>query len=66
MDLKFVKDLPEETGYDNKKGDTVENAEEVFGAAQTRYFIETGHAEPVKGKTETATLKANTETADKK
>ncbi len=66
MTIKFTKDLPAETRYSYKKGDTVKDAETIFGKAQTEYFLEQGTAEPVKGSTETATTKAKTETATSK
>lgn len=55
MKIKFIKTLDPISGYDYKEGDTVEDAVAVFGPAQAKYFLETGHAEAVEAKTETAT-----------
>ncbi|GAB3324320.1 hypothetical protein GCM10027299_21500 [Larkinella ripae] len=65
MTIKFKEDLTG-TAYSYKKGDVVENAEEVFGAAQARYFVEQGQADEPGVKTERATDKPKTETADAK
>lgn len=58
MDIKITKSL-EGSGYDKYKvGDKIENAELIFGDAQARYLVETGHAEPVNAsKTEKAVAK---------
>lgn len=56
--------MPEESGYDYKKGDVVEDAEAIFGPAQAKYLLECGLAEAVGAKTEKATSK-KTETPEK-
>ncbi len=59
MDIKLKEALP---GYDQYKvGDTIKDAEAVFGPAQTRYLLETGSATPVGETTEKATADKNTE-----
>lgn len=64
MDLKIIKPV---TGYDQfKVGDIVTDAELLMGKNLAHYLVETEHAEPVKGKTETATAKGKVETADAK
>lgn len=56
MDIVLKKSL-EGTGHDFKVGETIEDAEKIFGPAQAAYLLESGHAEPVKAKTKTADAK---------
>ena len=61
MDITFKKDLTV-PGYDYRAGQTVKNAEAIFGLAQADYLIETGHAIPaVTTTTQNATAKPVTE-----
>lgn len=55
MDIKLK---TPQTGYEQfEAGDTIENAEEIFGVAQARYLVEQGHADVV-GKGAAATEQA--------
>jgi hypothetical protein len=56
MTLKFVDEMGE--GLKQYEGKEIESAEVVFGEAQARYFVETGHAKLVGAtKTEKAVAK---------
>ena len=61
MNITFKKDLTV-PGYDYKAGQTLKNAEAIFGLAQAQYLIETGYAIPaVTTATQNATAKTVTE-----
>ena len=65
MTIKFKKDLIQ-PGIDYSAGDTLEDAETVFGMAQAQYFIEQGYAVPVGARKETAVMpKGETATTDR-
>ena len=64
MNIKLTVALP---GYDQyKPGDTIKDAESIFGVAQTRYLLETNSATPVGEATEKATADKATEKATEK